>query len=256
MPNRTVKLTGIVIREVKTKESDRIVTVLTREAGVVSIYAKAAMRLKNKFNTRTNLFTYSEFVAFESRSSELLTLNEATVIHRFHEISDRIEFLALAMYMSELVREVSVPDDVTEEMLRLFLNMLHMMTSGKWSVPLCKAAFEMRVMCETGFRPDLLACASCGTYEADRFFFHLSDGNITCCDCTPNGRQGRMEAEMPVIMAMRYLAYADLEKMFSFTLSDGYVRQLGKICQAYVSLHTDAEFKTLDFYNSIMRQGE
>jgi DNA repair protein RecO (recombination protein O) len=253
MPNRTVKLSGIVIREIKTKESDRIITVLTKEMGVVSIYAKAAMRLRNKFNTRTNLFTYSEFVAFESRSSELMTLNEATVIHRFHEISDKIEYLALAMYMSELVREVSVPDDVTEEILRLFLNMLHMMVSGKWSVPLCKAAFEMRLLSEAGFRPDLLACSTCGAYEADRFYFHLTDGNIICSDCAPNGREGRMAADMPVIMAMRYLAYRDLEKMFSFSLSDGYVDQLSKICRAYVSVHTNTEFKTLDFYNSVMK---
>ena len=77
MANQTVKATGIVIKEIKTKENDRIITVLSKELGVISIYVKGAMRLKNKFHSATGLFTYSEFVLYESRSSELYQVNEA-----------------------------------------------------------------------------------------------------------------------------------------------------------------------------------
>ena len=123
-------------KEVKTKESDKIITVLSRELGVINIYVKGAMRLKNKFHSAVSLFAYSEFVVFRSRSSELYQLNEAEVKHVFHRLSENIEYLALAMYMSELVCEVSVPDDMNNEILRLFLiRCLSVMACSSVQVP-------------------------------------------------------------------------------------------------------------------------
>ena len=106
MANQTIKVTGIVIKEIKTKENDKIITVLSKELGVISIYVKGAMRLKNKFHSATGLFTYSEFVLYRSRSSDLYQINEASVKNVFHRLSTNVEYLALAMYMSELVCEV------------------------------------------------------------------------------------------------------------------------------------------------------
>lgn len=251
MANQTIKVTGIVIKETKTKENDKIITVLTKELGVIGIYVKGAMRLKNKFHSATGLFTYSEFVLFESRSSELYQLNEATVKHIFHRLSTNVEYLALAMYMSELVCEVTVPDDMNNEILRLFLNMLHMLTTQKWSVSLCKAAFEMRLLSDTGYRPNLVGCKRCGKYETDMFFFDNENGEIICGQCAKSYDKGYYIAEMPTIMALRYLAYADLEKMFTFNITGAFRYQLCRICEKYLLEHTRYDYKTLDFYKSV-----
>ncbi len=251
MANQTIKATGIVIKEIKTKENDRIITVLSKELGVISIYAKGAMRLKNKFHSATGLFTYSEFVLFESRASELYQVNEASVKHIFHSLSSNVEYLALAMYMSELVCEVNVPDDMNNEILRLFLNMLHMLTTEKWSVSLCKAAFEMRLMCDTGFRPNLLGCKRCGQFETDVFFFDTENGDIVCATCGKSYDVGFYIAERAAVMALRYLAYADLEKMFTFNITGNARYQLCRICEKYVLEHTRYDYKTLEFYKSV-----
>ena len=251
MANQTIKATGIVIKEIKTKENDKIITVLSKELGVISIYVKGAMRLKNKYHSATGLFTYSEFILFESRSSDLYQINEASVKHVFHRLSTNVEYLALAMYMSELVCEVNVPDDMNNEILRLFLNMLHMLTTAKWSVSLCKAAFEMRLLCDTGFRPNLLGCKKCAKFETEVFFFDTENGEIVCTNCWKPYDQGYYITEMPAIMALRYLAYADLEKMFTFNLTGVPLYQLGRICEKYVLEHTKYDYKTLDFYKSV-----
>ena len=251
----TLKASGIVVRETKTKESDKIITVLSREMGIIKIYVKGAMRLKNKFHSATSLFTYSDFVLFESRSSELYQLNEASVKHTFHALSTDVEYLALAMYMAELVCVVDVPDDKNGEILRLFLNTLYMMCRGKWSVKLCKAAFEMRLMSDVGFRPNLIGCKKCYTYEAELFFFDAENGEIVCPACRKEYDMDGYLAEMPTIAALRYLAYADLEQMFSFNLSDDFIAQLNRICENYVKMHTRENFSTLTFLNNLLAGG-
>ena len=254
MSGQTVKVTGIVIKEVRTKESDRIITVLSRELGVISIYVKGAMRLKNRFHSATGLFTYSEFVLFRSRSSDLYQINEASVKHIFHRLSSNVEYLALAMYMSELVMEVNVADDMNNEILRLFLNTLHMLTTGRWQLKLCKAVFEMRLMSDTGYRPNLLGCITCGEYDVDPFFFDIENGDIVCPNCQKPWHGNRKIMERPAMMAMRYIAYADLDKMFTFTVNDFFANHLYIICEKYVLRHTKTEYKTLQFLNSLLSQ--
>lgn len=254
MSVQTQTITGIVIKEIKTKESDKIITVLSKELGVINIYVKGAMRLKNKFHSATGLFTYSEFVIFRSRSSDLYQLNEASVKHIFHALSSNVEYLALAMYMSELVCEVSVPNDMNNEILRLYLNTLHMLTTGKWQILLCKAAFEMRLMCDTGFRPDLLGCKTCGEYDKDIFFIDVENGDVVCTTCMKSYQTDRLIMEKPAMLAMRYFAYADLDKMFSFTVSDFFARHLALVRERYVLRHTKPEYKTLQFFKSLQSQ--
>lgn len=254
MSNQTLKINGIVIREVKTKESDKIITVFSRELGIINIYVKGAMRLKNKFHSAVGLFTYSEFVVFRSRSSDLYQINEASVKHIFHRLSVNVEYLALAMYMSELLCEVNVPSDMNNEILRLFLNILYMMTEKKWNVELCKAVFEMRLMCDSGFTPNFLGCINCGCYERDAFFFDVENGDIVCGKCQKPWQKDRIFMEPSATMAMRYIIYADLDKMFTFNVSDFIASRLNRMTEAYVIHHTKTDYKTLQFFKTVHSQ--
>ena len=234
MANQLLKVNGVVLRELPMKESDKVITVLTKELGVISIYAKGAMRLKNKFHSSTGLFTYSEFILFESRGDRMYQLNEAVVKKVFYNLSSSVENIALAMYMSELVCEAVVPDEVSNDILRLYLNCLHMLCEDKWSLLMTKAAFEMRLMSDIGFRPNLIGCKRCGEYEKDIFYFDAEGGFLVCPSCKQSYDAGNLLCEPPVTLALRYLALADLEQMFSFKLKGYSLVQLSHICERYV----------------------
>ena len=50
---------GLIIREQVVGESDRLVTVLTRDEGVVRAFARRAKNLKDSKNAATGLLCYS-----------------------------------------------------------------------------------------------------------------------------------------------------------------------------------------------------
>jgi len=253
MANQLRKVNGVVLKELQMKESDKVITVLTKELGVISIYAKGAMRLKNKFHSSTGLFTYSEFVVFEGKGDRMYQLNEAVTKKVFYNLSSSIENISLAMYMSELVCEAVVPDEVSGDILRLFLNCLYMLCEDKWSPLMTKAAFEMRLMSDIGFRPDLVGCRKCGKYENELFFFDVDSGSIICPECRQAYETGYIVAEPAVILALRYFALADLEQMFSFKVSGLSLIRLGQICEKYVLSKTKDSYKTLDFQKPILK---
>ncbi|MBQ6896361.1 MAG: DNA repair protein RecO [Oscillospiraceae bacterium] len=252
MANQLLKVNGVVLRELPMKESDKVITVLTRELGVISIYAKGAMRLKNKFHSSTGVFTYSEFVIFEGRGDRMYQLNEAVVKKVFYTLSESVENIALAMYMSELIYESVVPDEASNDILRLYLNCLHMLCEGKWSLLMTKAAFEMRLMSDIGFRPSIAGCKRCNEYEKDIFFFDAQEGYLVCPDCIKTYDTAYMASDPPVTLALRYFALADLEQMFTFKLKGYSLIQLSHICERYVLNHTKDSYKTLDFLKPLI----
>ncbi len=240
------------------KESDKIITVLTKELGVISIYAKGAMRLRNKFHSSTGLFTYSEFIVFEGKNNHMYQLNEAVVKNIFYNLSDSVENIALAMYMSELVCEVVVPCEVSNDILRLYLNCLNMLCQGKWSMLMTKAAFEMRLISDVGFRPHMVGCKRCNKYESDLFWFDAMGGYLICSECLQPYDENIFACDPPIVLALRYFVLADLEQLFTINVKGFSLIRLSQICERYVLNHTKDNYKTLDFLtpmiNSIFQQ--
>ena len=152
----TIVTPGLVLKETRYKESDRILTILTPELGVISASAQSSLRLKNKLFSACGLFCYSEFVLLPGRN--MYTVREAEVRNVFHGISSTIEGMSLAMYLAEMAAALSPTGEEAAKELRLLLNCLYMISEGKTDLHVVKAVFELRTMSECGFLPQLVCC--------------------------------------------------------------------------------------------------
>ena len=94
---RTV-IRGIVLRAVDTKETDKILTVLTGELGKLAVVAKGARGRRSRVTASTQFLAYSEMTLTESHGWQLLT--EANTIGLFDGIRQEIESLSLASYFA------------------------------------------------------------------------------------------------------------------------------------------------------------
>ena len=106
---------GLVLKETRYKESDRIITILTPGLGVISASAQSSLRLKNKLFSACGLFCYSEFVLLPGRN--MYTVREAESKNVFHGIASSIEGMSLAMYMAEMAAALSPTGEEAEKEL-------------------------------------------------------------------------------------------------------------------------------------------
>ena len=93
---------GLVLREVKVGESDRILTILTPEHGLISASAKGSLRLKSKLFSACGLFCYSEFTLFAGKS--MYMVDDAQVKQVFFGLPKSLEGMALAMNLAEIAQ--------------------------------------------------------------------------------------------------------------------------------------------------------
>lgn len=248
---------GIVLRSVDTKESDKILTVLT-DAGKIPVVAKGARGRKSRVTACTQLLAYSELTLNESHGWQYL--NEGSTIELFDGVRQDIVLLSLASYFAELTEAAALEEAESGEILPLLLNALYALGTLKKPQGLVKAAFELKLMSLIGFEPLADACACCGAPEPVDPVLDVGEGVVCCGRCGKGergpGPAGRRPACMPLsggaLAALRRILYGEVKKLYSFSLAAPDLKKLGDASEAYVQAVLERGFGTLDFYKSLM----
>lgn len=239
---------GLVIREQPTGERDRLVTVLTRDIGVIRAFVNGARNPKNKNAAATGLLCYSRF-SIDKTSKGVYTIREATAIEVFFSLRRDIVRLSLAQYFAELAYELSPREENSEEFLRLILNAVYFISNTKKPHGLIKAATELRLLTLGGYMPSIVACDNCGTYESEKMYFSTRSGRLWCEKCLPDEKT--VTVSSGIIAAMRHICFSDADKVFSFTLSKDGILALQAVSEKFLKSVTMRNYKTLDFYKEM-----
>ena len=172
---------GLVLREVRYKESDKILTVLTQHEGKVTVRARGALRKGSRITAATQLLTYSDMTIFENRGRR--TLNEASTVEEFLGLRADLGAFALGSYFAELLETVSAEEYPDPPVLQLGLNSLYALSRALCPPEQIKAVFELRLMCLSGYEPDLSCCAQCGAAVPAEPWFSPRGGAVYCARC-------------------------------------------------------------------------
>ncbi len=241
---------GLVVRTVDVSESDRILSVLTAEKGLITVYGKGVRSIKSQRLHLSQLFAYCEITI--SPNGEMYYLKEGSIIEDFYSIREDITAFSLSQYIAEVISSVCVQDENHETILRLTLNTLYAISHKLADYDLIKSAFEFRISCELGYAPDLSCCAGCGENDAD-LYFSVSEGYCVCEDCIEEGTDKRdyYLLNQNLRKVLFYIENADLKKLLSFNAKDINMNILYSLSESYLLYHLERGFDTLTFYKKI-----
>lgn len=240
--DKTIK--ALVLREVKYKEADRILTVLT-EDGKLSMKAPGALRKTSKCSAATQQLTFSDLTIYTRMGH--WQVREGSVLEGFDGLRTDLEKLSLATYLAQVLEAVADEDVASPELLQLGLNSLFALSNSLAEDWLVKAVFELRLACLTGYAPELGGCMQCSEVEGE-LYFDCEQGGIKCRNCRDYGAKPISEA---CLAAMRHVVFAPAKKIFSFSLTGDAVREFTEICEKYLLTQLDRSFSSLDYYKSI-----
>lgn len=114
---------GLVLRTTEYKETDRILTVLSADHGLLTMKARGVRSNRSKLKGACQLLTYAEFTVGEAHGFSSIT--EATAIEMFPELRTDIVLLSLASYFAQLAEVLSQEDAASPALLPLILNALY-----------------------------------------------------------------------------------------------------------------------------------
>ncbi len=240
---------AIVIKVNDVGENDRLITLLTKEHGIVKAFASSAKKIKSKYYAGTALFSYSRFILELVKGT--YRVRDASLNNSFFKIGCDISQISLQQYFCELAFVLAPMDASSEAYLRLLLNSMYCINNSKMNQALLKSVFELRILSLSGYTPDLVACSECGEFDKDIFYFNLNQGVLFCEKCIYD-KNSTAILDRTLISAVRHIIYCDFEKLFSFKIPEESAKRLSKITEKYMLAQTEQRFSTLDFYNSIL----
>ena len=238
---------ALVIKEMNVGESDRLVTLFTRDYGIIKAFAAGAKNIKSKKGAATALLTYSSFTVVQKKGT--YRIQEATPISQFFSIGTDVTILALSQYFCELAYVFGEEGKPNLELLRLILNSLHFLTKEKRMPLIIKAITEFRIATISGYAPNLIACETCGKFEADIMYFNLTDGSLRCESHKQSEEYSAISRTE--LSAMRHIVYSEFGKLYSFEIPEESAKRLSRITENYLLKQTDYKFTTLEFFNTL-----
>ncbi|MCT7987332.1 DNA repair protein RecO [Laspinema olomoucense] len=115
--SRTYKATGINLKSIPLGESDRILTILTREWGLIRAVAPGVRQPKSKLGGRAGLFVVNELVLTQGRSLDRIT--QAETLESYPGLSKDLGKLTAGQYLAELALCQALSDQPQEELFSL-----------------------------------------------------------------------------------------------------------------------------------------
>lgn len=246
---------ALVLREIDYKDTDKLLTVLTKDNGKMTFKARGLRSGKSRLKSACQLLSYSEFTVNDSFRSGYYTITEAEPKQMFLPLRSDLELLSLGSYFAQVVECLSQEDCVNPELLSLTLNCLYALSALRMPQGMVKAAFEFRIACLAGYAPNLDGCAICGAQAPDRF--NVSQGVLQCTACRSADLPGlRLPVSPGTLDAMRYLSQCLIKKLLSFQAGGKALRELSEASETYLMTQLERGFSTLDFYKSILQENE
>lgn len=240
---------GIVLRETETKETDKILTLLTDKLGKISVIARGARRKGCKFAACAQPLVWSEWTLYQR--GDWFYVNEGATVELFGGLREDLDAMALGFYFSELTEAVTAAGEPALAVLRHLLNGLYALGRMHKPAALVKPAFELKLMALAGYEPLADSCAYCGCPEPEVPMLDVVQGVLRCQSCGTGERSLSMPLCPASLAALRHILYGDPKHLYSFRLGDPALQRLSHAAEAFTAAQLERGFRTLDFYKSL-----
>ncbi|MCL1796397.1 MAG: DNA repair protein RecO [Clostridia bacterium] len=181
----TIKTDGIVLRYANYGESNRMLSLLTPEMGLIPVSARGCRNAKSKNLPATELFSTGEYMLHERDGR--YSMGSFHLQQNFYAIREDYGKLAHGVYWLNLAEAAAQPGEDAHRLFRMMLLSLAVLCYGEIPHRSLTAVFLMQFAILQGYAPRLDGCVRCGIDTAARFFFDTDAGGICCADCAAYG---------------------------------------------------------------------
>ena len=176
---KSYKTEGIIIKRRNFGETDRMLTIYTKEYGKIEALAKGARKSLSKLGGHIELFYRSDFVIHEGRNIDLVI--GAQLANSFSHLQTSSELTNSAYYLSELLYR-STGENIENRQIYYLLNQV-LVKLNKQSYQKLLCYFELKLFSNLGHEPQIDVCAHCHKKIQEKAVFDYREGGSLCMDC-------------------------------------------------------------------------
>ena len=237
----------MVLSTMRIADDDKRIRSLTKGRGKITAFGRGARRCNSQLLAATNPFAFGEFELFEGKSS--YNVSKAMIHNYFRELTMDVDAAYMGFYFLEFAEYFCQENNDEKEMLKLLYQSLRALESPVFSNDLVRVVFELKAMTINGEGPTVFHCMHCRKTE-DLKYFSVWRGGIFCPECK-HGQKTR-EIHESTRYAMQFIVSSNIEKLFTFQLSEEVLKELKKIMRDYMRTYVKHSFKSLQIIDELV----
>lgn len=175
-----------MLRSHKLGESDRIITLLTREHGRVRAVAKGVRRTTSRFGARLEPFSLIDLRIHLGRSLDIITEVEILEPYGRSFGADYARYTTATAMAETAERLTEVEEEPATQQFLLLVGALHALAVRRLPPTLVLDSYVLRSMAVAGWATSFSHCAQCGSPGPHRAF-NVAHGGAMCGGCRPPG---------------------------------------------------------------------
>lgn len=240
---------AIVLKSVKSREADRVITLYTRQAGKKRVVAHGVEKPASRKRGAVQPFGYSRLLL--RRGRDLDTVSQGEGLEIFPALRQSLEGLAGASYLAELVDSFTPDEDPNPRVFDLLLETLGIM-GGKYDFVAVRA-FEVKLVSLLGYRPGLEACVLCGSPpDGEKACFVPHQGGIVCAKCRA-GPGGGLEIRRGTLENLKALLRWETGRVYQIRLDAAASREIKEMMRRFIEYHLEKGIKSRKFEDLITK---
>ncbi len=248
---RTYQTEAIIIKKTKLREADIIFTLYTPHLGKIQAFAKSVRKTKSKMAGHLELLTHSQVSL--ARGRNLDTVIGSQTINSFLPLKSDLWLISCGLYVIELVNQFTADNIENYPLFQLLLATMEQLCHTG-SRDLALRYFELHLLNEVGYRPQLHQCVSCQKPLGPVVnSFSPGSGGMLCPDCAAN-HPSSYPLSVNAQKVLRLLQSRDYSTVERLKVDAALSRELERATGNYLRYLLEREVKSATWLDTLREQ--
>lgn len=232
-------------------ETDRILTLLTRHFGKVSVVAKGIRKPTSRLAGHAEPLTHATYQLARGRNLDVLTGAESRSL--FRALREDLQGIAAGWYIAELADRFALEKSPSAPLFDLVESALRHLAGGYAPALVCRW-FDLHLLDRTGFRPELGRCVQCATAAPETTNAWIVDaGGLVCATCAPGEARGPRGLSVRALKSLRYLLVSNFEGASLLRVDDALAAELERHLRTFLQMVLDRDINASRLLDELSR---
>lgn len=195
-----IRTSAIVIRTADFKDADRMLTLLTKDFGLMSARVKAAKKQTSKLFCSSSLFCCGEYEFYEKGG--YYGVRGCEITHTFQKLSEDYGAYSAACFIADAAGKVAQEEFPEPKLFALVVNALYALETAAALPDAAVCYFIQRLLYIEGLYPAIGECVFCGSKSVSHF--SAGHGGTVCSVCAKT--HGAERIDLKLMTALKSMA--------------------------------------------------
>ncbi|MBE5934470.1 MAG: DNA repair protein RecO [Lachnospiraceae bacterium] len=233
---------GQVLSASPVGDYDKRLTILTKEYGKITVFARGARRQNSMLMACSQPFTFGNFTVYRGKNA--YNLMSAEINNYFVELRDDIEAVTYGLYFCEFVDYYTKENQEASQVLKLLFQSCRALTHKDLDKRMVRFVFEAKLIYLNGEITPLHECIKCGEKES-LVGLSVENGGMICGNCISTVGD-IIKLSQSAIYTLQYIMFSSIEKLYSFSVTEEVIKEIEFAMRCYIGRYVDRKFKSME----------